>query len=153
MNNKLIEDLYEKLSPEILELGYEIIDIEFVQEEGEFYLRFFIYKEDGVSLEDTEVVSRYLDKRLDELDPINRQYYLEVSSPDLNRPIKTDDDLRRNIGSEVYINLYKKVDGQKTFEGYIDSYNDESLVLELEDGTKKEFNRKDISLIKHLIRF
>lgn len=153
MANKLIDDLIAQLEPEIKDLGYELIDLEFVQEAGDWYLRFFIWNEGGTTIEDTETVSRYLDTRLDELDPIERQYYLEVSSPDLNRPIKTDDDLRRNIGAEVTIHLYKKIDGSKDFDGYIKRYDDETLVLEMSDGKDIEFNRKDISLIKHLIRF
>lgn len=153
MSNNLIENLRFQLEPEIEELGYELIDLEFVNEDGENRLRFYIYKEDGVSLDDTEIVSRYLDTRLDELDPIESSYYLEVSSPDLNRPLKTSDDLRRNLGNEINIHLYKKIDGSKEYEGFLDSYDEENIVLELEDKTKKTFNRKDVSLIKIVIRF
>lgn len=153
MSDNLIENLRFQLEPEIEELGYELIDLEFVNEDGENRLRFYIYKEDGVSLDDTEIVSRYLDTRLDELDPIESSYYLEVSSPDLNRPLKTSDDLRRNLGNEINIHLYKKIDGSKEYEGFLDSYDEENIVLELEDKTKKTFNRKDVSLIKIVIRF
>lgn len=153
MQNKLLEDLRVQLEPEIENLGYELVDLEFVHEDGENRLRFYIYKEDGVSLDDTEIVSRYLDTRLDEIDPIETSYYLEVSSPDLNRPLKTDDDLRRNLGNEISVHLYRKIDGFKEFEGYLDSYDKENLVIELEDGNKKSFNRKDISNIKIVIRF
>lgn len=152
MAKQLTESLRAQLGPEIEDLGYELIDVEFVQEEGEFYLRFFIWSEEGTSLEDTEKVSRYLDERLDELDPIQRQYYLEVSSPDLNRPLKTDDDLRRNMGNEVSIHLYKKIDGVKDFEGFIKEYDQDTITLE-NNGNNTKFNRKDISLIKHVIRF
>ncbi|MDO4604894.1 MAG: ribosome maturation factor RimP [Helcococcus sp.] len=153
MQNKLLEDLRAQLEPEIENLGYELVDLEFINEDGENRLRFYIYKEDGVSLDDTEIVSRYLDTRLDEIDPIDTSYYLEVSSPDLNRPLKTDDDLRRNLGNEINVHLYKKIDQLKEYEGYLDSYDRENLVIELENGIKKSFNRKDISNIKIAIRF
>lgn len=153
MQNKLLENLKNQLEPEIEQLGYELIDLEFVFEDGENRLRFYIYKEDGVSLDDTEIVSRYLDTRLDEIDPIDTSYYLEVSSPDLNRPLKTDDDLRRNLGNEISVHLYKKIDGLKEYEGYLVSYDEENIAIELEDGIEKSFNRKDISIIKIVIRF
>lgn len=153
MQNKLLEDLIAQLEPEIENLGYELVDLEFVHEDGENRLRFYIYKEDGVSLDDTEIVSRYLDNRLDEIDPIETSYYLEVSSPDLNRPLKTDDDLRRNLGNEISVHLYRKIDGSKEYEGYLDSYDKDNIIIELEDGIKKSFNRKEISNIKIVIRF
>lgn len=153
MSDNLTKGLEETLRPEIENLGYELIEVEFKPEDGDYYLTFYIYKEDGVSIDDTEIVSRYLDTRLDEIDPINRQYYLQVSSPDLNRPLKTSDDFRRNLGNEISVHLYKKMDGLKEYEGYLDSYTEETIVLEFEDKTKKEFNRKDISLIKNVIRF
>lgn len=153
MSDNLTKGLEETLRPEIENLGYELIEVEFKPEDGDYYLTFYIYKEDGVSIDDIEIVSRYLDTRLDEIDPINRQYYLQVSSPDLNRPLKTSDDFRRNLGNEISVHLYKKMDGLKEYEGYLDSYTEETIVLEFEDKTKKEFNRKDISLIKNVIRF
>lgn len=153
MQNKLLEDLIAQLEPEIENLGYELVDLEFVHEDEENRLRFYIYKEDGVSLDDTEIVSRYLDNRLDEIDPIETSYYLEVSSPDLNRPLKTDDDLRRNLGNEISVHLYRKIDGSKEYEGYLDSYDKDNIIIELEDGIKKSFNRKEISNIKIVIRF
>lgn len=153
MTKNLIEDLRSQLEPEIEELGYELVDLEYVQEEGEFYLRFYIWNQEGVSLDDTEVVAKYLDERLDEIDPIERRYYMEVSSPDLNRPLKTTDDLRRNMENEVDIKLYKKVDGSKEYQGFIVDYSDDTLTLLLENDEEKEFDRKDISLIKQVIRF
>ena len=153
MQNKLLENLIAQLEPEIENLGYELIDLEFVHEDGENRLRFYIYKEGGVTLADTEIVSRYLDTRLDEIDPIESSYYLEVSSPDLSRPLKTDDDLRRNLRNEISLHLYRKINGSKEYIGYLDSYDKENLAIELENGIKKSFNRKDISNIKIVLRF
>lgn len=153
MSNKSIDNLKEIFKPEIENLGYELVDIEFIQESGEFYLRFYIYHEDGINLDDCEIVSKHLDIRLDELDLINRQYYLEVSSPDLNRPLSTDDDLRRNLGIELDINLYKKINGKKTYSGVLVDYDESTISLEMEDGKTISLDREDISLIKVMLKF
>lgn len=153
MANNLIENLKETFDPEIEDLGYELVNIEFKQEDGEFYLRFYIYNEDGIGLEDCEKVSRYLDERLDELDPINRQYFLEVSSPDLNRPIQTNDDLRRNLGVELTVNLYRKIYNKKNYEGILIEYTDDKIKLLQPSDEVIELYRTDISLIKVLLRF
>lgn len=152
MSNNFINNLRLQLEPEIENLGYELVDLEFVFEEGDYRLRFYIYKDGGVDLDDTEIVSRYLDQRLDELDPIDKRYFLEVSSPDLSRPLKTDGDLRRNLGNEVNIHLYKKLDGRKEFEGILNSYDSEFIEILVNEKNIKIL-RKDISLIKLVIRF
>lgn len=153
MSSNLINDLKKTFNVELENLGYELVDIEFIQESGDFYLRFYIYKEEGISLDDCEIVSKYLDTRLDELDPINRQYYLEVSSPDLNRPLKTNDDLRRNLNVDLVVNLYKKIDNSKSFEGTLINYDDESITLLIDENKEKKIDREDISLIKVLLKF
>lgn len=153
MSNNLIETLKKELIDDINNLGYELVDIEFVNESGENYLRFFIYKEGGVDINDCETVSKFLDVKLDELDPIQQQYYLEVSSPDLNRPLKTNDDLRRNMGVTLDIHLYKKVNGIKDYQGDLIEYDDYSITLLLDEENKIKLERKDISLIKVAIIF
>lgn len=153
MTNEILGKLRLLLEKELKEKGYELIDLEYVREEGDFYLRLFIWNEQGITIDDTEIVARYLSERLDEIDPIEDHYYLEVSSPDLNRPLKTTDDLRRNMHNEVSVKLYKKIDGSKEFEGFIVDYSDEDLTILMENDIEKKFNRKDISLIKQLVRF
>lgn len=152
MKKNNIEELKGIFSREVEDLGYELVDIEFVNESGENFLRFYIYSSEGVSLDDCEIVSRHLDSRLDELDPIEESYFLEVSSPDLNRPLSTNDDLRRNLGVEIIVNLYKKIDGSKSFEGILSDYDDDSITLENNNEVRK-LQRKDISIIKILVRF
>ena len=153
MTNEMLEDLRLILEKELEEKGYELIDLEFVHEDGDFYLRLFIWNEEGITIEDTEIVARYLSERLDEIDPIDKQYYLEVSSPDLNRALKTTDDLRRNMHNEVVVKLYKKIDGSKEYDGFIVDYSDDHLTILMENDVEKKFDRKDISLIKQLVRF
>lgn len=152
MSKKLLEDLKEKLEPSINELGYELVDIEFVTEMGERYLRFYIYHPDGIHVDDCETVSNMLDIKLDELDLISSSYYLEVSSPDLSRPLKTDRDLERNLGQILDFNLYRKVDNKKEYQAVLKDFDDEKIVLD-QDGKIIELDRKDISKISIAIIF
>ena len=152
MTNNLISRLKDEVEKDINELGYELVDLEFKTESGENYLRFYIYNEEGIVIDDCEKVSRFLDIKLDELDLINKQYYLEVSSPDLNRPLKTDDDLRRNLGTILEVGLYRKVNGSKDYQGELVSYDNETITLSVNDEDVT-IDRKDISIIKVAIIF
>lgn len=129
MNKKEIEKLKSILEPELLEIGYELVDLEMAREAGENYLRFYIYKDGGISIEDCEKASKYLDKRLDELDPVSHFYYLEVSSPDLSRPLKTNRDLERNIGEKIKLTFFKKIDNEKTKSGLLMSFDKDNIEL------------------------
>lgn len=153
MSKNLIEQLKLEFEPNINHMGYELIDIEFIKENGENFLRFYIFSENGIDIDDCEKVSRYLDVRLDELDPINVHYYLEVSSPDLNKPLKTDDDLRRNLGQAIEVHLYKKINGIKDYVGILNEYNSDDIILSDENNKKIILKRKDISLIKIWLEF
>ena len=152
MSKELIKRLKNDLEKDVVELGYELVDIEFVREGNDNFLRFYIYKEDGITVDDCELVSKRLSDRLDELDPISQSYYLEVSSPDLNRPLKTDDDLRRNLGVLLDISLYKKIDDKKQFRGELLAYDDSEITIESE-GQERKIDRKDISKINVAIVF
>lgn len=151
MASSIADTLKEKLKSNVEELGYELVDVEYVKENSENYLRFFIYNKDGTTIDDCERCSLMLDPILDELDLIKDFYYLEVSTPDLNRPLKTDDDLRRNLGVILDVSLYRKIEGKKEYRGKLISYNKENIVLEL--NKEFEINRKDISNIKVAIIF
>ncbi|MFM1541696.1 ribosome maturation factor RimP [Helcococcus ovis] len=153
MSKNLIEQLKLEFEPNITDMGYELVDIEFIKENGENYLRFYIYSDNGINIDDCEKVSRYLDARLDELDPISVHYYLEVSSPDLNRPLKTDDDLRRNIGQIIEVHLYKKINGIKDYVAILQEYSSGDIILSDDNNEKIILKRKDISLIKIWLEF
>ncbi|MFM1571985.1 ribosome maturation factor RimP [Helcococcus ovis] len=153
MSKNLIEQLKLEFEPNITDMGYELVDIEFIKENGENYLRFYIYSDNGINIDDCEKVSRYLDARLDELDPISVHYYLEVSSPDLNRPLKTDDDLRRNIGRIIEVHLYKKINGIKDYVAILQEYSSDDIILSDDNNEKIILKRKDISLIKIWLEF
>lgn len=152
MNKQQIEQLWGEIAPSIETLGYEIVDIEFIREHGDNILRFFIYNEQGTTIEDCEKASAVISDELDRLDPIKNAYLLEVSSPDLNRALKSDIDLERNIGILVNCHFYRAHDGQKIVTGTLESYNEEEISLNL-DGNTKSFLRKDIAKIKIAIVF
>ena len=134
------------------DLGYELVDVEFKKGAKHNLISIFIYKEDGIGLDDCESVSRKIDEILDKDEDLTDPYYLEVSSPGLDRPIKTKDDYRRNLGKEVEVKLYAPIDGKKQFEGFLTSYDDKNVLIKMEDGDMT-FKQKDISMMRQVIKF
>ncbi len=133
-------------------LGYELVDVEYVKEKSDYFLRIYIHKQGGVNLDDCQIMSENLSKYLDEKDIIENPYYLEISSPGLDRPLKTDKDLERNIGNEIELSLYKAVNNQKKYEGKLISYSKENITIGTIEN-EKTFDRKDISIIRLTIKF
>lgn len=136
------------LMPLMKENNYELVDVEYVKEAGNWYLRAYIDKEGGITVDDCEIISRRLGEWLDEKDFIADSYILEVSSPGLGRPLKKDKDFERSIGKEVDIRLYKPLNKQKDFNGTLQSYNKETVTIAMEDGTELVINRPEIALIR-----
>ena len=146
-------EIYEQKTEAILlpivdELGFELVDVEYVKEGSTWYLRTYIDKPGGITIDDCEVVSRRLSDILDEKDYINDAYIMEVSSPGLGRPLKKDKDFKRSMGEEVEIRTYRMVDKKKEFTGILVAYDEETVTIEFEDETTKTFNRGDIALIR-----
>lgn len=141
-----LTEIFEK---DICDLGYELVDIEYKGSKGSKILTFFIYKEDGITIEDCEKVSGFLDTKLDELDIIKDSYYLEVSSQDLSRPLKTDRDIERNMNEVLRI---KMKDGE-VFLGKISEINDETYEFDLEDGSSRQVDKTDVKQINIEIVF
>ena len=141
------------LEPIIRENNFELYDVEFVKEAGPFYLRAYIDKEGGVTINDCEIVSRRLSDLLDEKDFIPDAYILEVSSPGLGRSLKKDKHFEKSIGEEVEIKLFKAIDKQKEFTGFLKDYNKEEVTIVMDDETEKTFARKDIALIRLAFTF
>jgi len=132
--NNLLAVVDEISAPVLKELGLELVDIEYVKEGGDWFLRIFIDKSGGVSHRDCEAVSKRLDPLLDEKAPITRSYYLEVSSPGLNRPLKKLSDYQRYIGYKVNITTYAPLQGRKMFSGKLAGVEDGSVLLVEENG-------------------
>ena len=138
----------ELLTPIVDRLGFELVDVEYVREVGVWYLRCYIDKEGGITVDDCEVISRLLGEWLDKEDFIEDSYILEVSSPGLGRPLKKEKDFARSIGKDVEIRLYKAIDKQKEFTGTLTSYDADSVTLTMEDGSERTFEKSGIALIR-----
>lgn len=136
------------LMPLMEEHNFELVDVEYVKEAGNWYLRAYIDKEGGIAVDDCEVISRKLSDWLDEKDFISESYILEVSSPGLGRPLKKEKDFERSIGCEVDIKLYRAVNRQKEFTGMLKSYDKETVTIQVEGDEEMVFNRADIALIR-----
>lgn len=136
------------LIPILEKYEFELVDVEYVKEAGTWYLRAYIDKPGGIAINDCEVVSRELSDLLDQKDFIDDSYILEVSSPGLGRPLKKERDFARSIGAEVEIRTYRMVEGRKEFTGVLEKYDSESVTVSYEDGTKQNFDRKEIALIR-----
>ncbi len=143
------EEAVKNLAQPIAEnLGLEIYDVEFKKEGPDYFLRVFIDRRDGyISIEDCEAVTRPLSDALDEADPIEQGYYLEVSSPGLERQLKRQEDFERFYGSKVTIKLYSAVNGSKTLEGVLEERNGENTVILTEGGEKLEVENGKISKV------
>lgn len=141
------------LAPIMEENNYELVDVEYVKEAGNWYLRVYIDKEGGITLEDCELVSRKMNDLLDEHDYIADAYIFEVSSPGLGRQLKKDKDFKRSIGQEVEIKLYKAMNKQKEITGYLMDFDDENLLIELENEEQIEIKRSDIAVVKLAVHF
>lgn len=131
----------------------ELVDVEYVKEGGEFFLRIYIDKEGGVSLNECELVTRTLNPILDEKDPIKDNYYLEVSSPGLDRPLKKDKDFVKYKGRDVEIKLYKPINGSKLHEGELVGLTEDKNIKVIIDDKEVEFDKKDVALIRLAIKF
>lgn len=122
--------------------------MEYVKEGGNWYLRAYIDKEGGITVDDCEVISRTLSDWLDREDFIADSYTLEVSSPGLGRPLKKDKDFERSLGEAVELRLYKPRDKQKEFAGILKGYDRETVTVETEDGREEVFARQELALIR-----
>ncbi len=139
-----VESLVEK---KINDLGYELYDVEYAKEGKDYYLRIFIDKPEGIDLNDCENVNNAINDLLDEADYIKEQYFLEVSSPGIERILKKDKHLEDNIGSLVEAKLFKPIDKKKVFQGILKNFNENIVTIEIEKENI-EIERKNISLIK-----
>ena len=141
------------LRPVVEDMGYEIVDVEFVKEGQNWYLRLYIDKEGGVTIDDCEVVSKAVEVVLDEKDPISQMYILEVSSPGIDRPLKKDSDFVKYAGEIVDIKLYKAENGAKEFQGALKGLENNIVTITDESGNAFSFDRKAIASIRLAVIF
>ncbi|MBE5906825.1 MAG: ribosome maturation factor RimP [Lachnospiraceae bacterium] len=143
----------ELLTPIMDEHHFELVDVEYVKEGGNYYLRAYIDKEGGINVDDCEVVSRALSDLLDKEDFISEAYILEVSSPGLGRPLKKEKDYMRSMGKELEIRTYRAIDKQKEFFGYLKAYDEKTVTIETEEDKELTFEKSEIALIRLAVHF
>ncbi len=143
---------YEKKTEELIvpildAKGFELVDVEYVKEGQDYFLRAYIDKPGGITIDDCVAVSREMNVLLDELDYVDGAYTFEVSSPGLGRPLKKPRDYERSMGEEVEIRTYKAMDGSKEFYGILKAYDDTTVTIQSEEE-EITFNKSDIALIR-----
>ena len=153
MNKKqIIEQVEIYLEPILEEFKYELVDVEYVKEGRDYYLRIYIDKEGGVNIQDCQITSRAIESVLDEKDFIKEQYILEVSSPGLDRVLKKDREFEKFKGRLVDVKLYNAIDKQKNFTGILDKKDNDKLYITDEEASL-EFDMKNVAIVRLAITF
>lgn len=151
--SKRMEVELEQLIQDVLDDEFELVDLEYVKEGSYFYLRVFIDREGGLDIEDITDVTREINLVLDEKDPIQEQYFLEVSSPGLDRALKKDRDFIRERGKEVELKLYRAKDGKKQYEGRLMGLDEEGRIVMECEGKKCSFDKQEVAVVKLKVNF
>lgn len=152
MSKEYIENLVEKVVQDIVENSViELVDVEY-SKEREWYLRIFLDKEGGIEIEDCHWVSEQLEAKLEELDPIKESYYLEVSSPGLDRALRKDRDFIRHIGDKIEITTFAPINGQKSIVGTLNSLTNGDISIDI-DGTEMKIARNQTSQVRLYVDF
>ncbi len=136
------------LAPIVESLGFELVDVEYVKEGSTWYLRGYIDKEGGISINECVDVSRLFNEKLDQEDFIEDSYIMEISSPGLGRPLKKEKDYVRSMGKELEIRTYRAVNRQKEFYGILTAYDADTVTIQMEDESSMTFQKSDIALIR-----
>lgn len=153
-----METVTELVTPILEKQNFELVEVEFVKEGRDWFLRVFIDKEGGIDILDCAFVSEQLDEKLDAMDPdpIPQAYFLEVSSPGAERPLKKESDYEKAVGEYIHISLYQTIDGEKQFEGILKTLDKDQLTLTVKIKTRVKdytFERKNIAKARLAIQF
>ena len=138
----------ELITPILDRMNFELVDVEYVKEGGTWYLRAYIDKHGGITVNDCEAVAREMNEILDREDFVEDSYVFEVSSPGLGRPLKKEKDYIRSMGKEVEIRTYRAINREKEFYGILSAYDENTVTIKTEDGTEMTFEKSDIALIR-----
>jgi len=128
--SKIKTTVEEMVQPYLDEHGFELVDVEYVKEGSNWFLRVFVDKDGGIDIDDCGLISEHLSQKLDENDPIPTAYFLEVSSPGAERPLKKKEDVAKSVGKNVFVTVYEPINGLKEFEGKLESFDNEELVIQ-----------------------
>lgn len=158
----MVQTVTDLVVPILDSKHFELVEVEFVKEGKSWFLRVFIDKEEGIDIEECAWVSEMLSEKLDSIDPdpIPQAYFLEISSPGAERPLKKEKDYEKAVGSFVHLSLYQAVDGEKQYEGILDAVEAETLTLTYRIKTRTKtrtktqtFERKNIAKARLAIQF
>ena len=149
---KVTDTVAALATPVVEAAGCSLWDVEYVKEAGQPFLRLYIDKEGGISIEDCEAVSRPMSDLLDEADPIEGSYVFEVSSAGADRVLKTPEHFEQFMNTEVEVKLYRPREGRKEFVGLLKSYADGGVVIDM-NGQSAEFTKQEIALVRLYPRF
>ncbi|MBL1229461.1 ribosome maturation factor RimP [Enterococcus sp. BWB1-3] len=156
--SSVVETVTELVTPILKEQNFELVDIEFVKEGKNWFLRVFIDKTGGIDIEECAFVSEKLSERLDavEPDPIPQAYFLEVSSPGAERPLKKEQDYENAVGEYIHVSLYQAIEGEKQFEGTMEKFDKDTVMLTVKVKTRTKelvIDRKNIAKARLAIQF
>lgn len=156
--SSVIQTVTDLVTPIVDEHGFELVEVEFVKEGKSWYLRVFIDKEGGIDIEECALVSEQLSEKLDNVDPdpIPQAYFLEVSSPGAERPLKKEKDYEKALGGYIHISLYQAVQDEKVYEGFLESFDENQLTLKVRIKTREKqitFDRNNIAKARLAIQF
>lgn len=127
--SKIKSIVEEFATPYLTDNGFQLVDVEYVKEGSNWFLRVYVDKEGGIDIDDCGRISEFVSAKLDELDPISDAYFLEVSSPGAERPLKKAEDVSRAVGKHVFVTTYEPIDGAKEFEGKLESFDGETMAV------------------------
>ncbi|MBD8013924.1 ribosome maturation factor RimP [Microbacterium sp. APC 3898] len=155
--SKITEQIEKIAQPITSELALELVDVEFLKEGRNWFLRVYVDNPEApIDIDQCALVSEKLSEILDQLDPIEQNYFLEVSSPGAERPLKKEKDFEKAIGKFIYIKTYEPVEDAKEFEGYLKSYDDEQVEIEIKIKTRRKIiniPKDKIAIIRLAIDF
>ncbi|NKC67340.1 ribosome maturation factor RimP [Vagococcus fluvialis] len=154
----VVEIVTDLVTPILDELTFELVDIEYVKEGKNWFLRVFIDKTGGIDINECALVSEKLGEKLDTIDPdpIPQAYFLEVSSPGAERPLKKEEDYEQALGNYINVSFYQTVEGEKQFQGFLESFDKDELTLRVKIKTQEKimtFERKNIAKVRLAIQF
>ena len=156
--SSVVQTVTDLVTPIVDEHGFELVEVEFVKEGKSWFLRVFIDKEGGIDIEECALVSEQLSEKLDNIDPdpIPQAYFLEVSSPGAERPLKKEKDYEKALGEYIHISLYQAVQDEKVYEGFLESFDENQLTLRVLIKTREKqmtFERSNIAKARLAIQF
>ncbi|MCG7419906.1 ribosome maturation factor RimP [Macrococcoides goetzii] len=152
--SKITERVEEIVTPIVESLGFELVDVEYVKEGPDYYLRIAIDKPGGIDIADCALASEHISEVMDKEDPITEAYFMDVSSPGAERPLKKEKDYENAVGNNIYVKLYEPIAGDKEWIGILEQYNEEFITINAKIKTRTktiEIDRKKIAKIRRAV--